>query len=72
MFLTRDDMDFSNVRQYNTTFGERVVFNLDDYSPINYPQPEYNFYPIQTENMSKNPEFEQTIYWGGTFDPLEE
>lgn len=72
MVLIRNELDFSNVRQYNNSFGRRYAYNLDTYSPINYPQPKYNFLPIQRENIEKNPNFEQTIYWEGTFDPLEE
>ena len=72
MLLIRDVLDFTNVRQYNNSFVRRYPYNLDDYSPINYPQPQYNFLPIQKENIEKNPNFEQTIYWEGTFDPLEE
>lgn len=72
MLLIRDDLDFGNVRQYNNSFVRRYPYNLDTYSSINYPQPQYNFYPIQRENIEKNPNFEQTNYWEGTFDPLEE
>lgn len=72
MVLVRSELDFDNVRQYNNSFVNRYPYNLDTYSPIAYPQPEYNFYPIQRENIEKNPNFEQTIYWEGSFDPLEE
>ena len=75
MLTERDQLDFTNplngLRTYNNRFRQ-YKFNIDLYSPINYPQPKYNFYPIEKENIEKNPNFKQTLYWGGTFDPLEE
>ncbi|MFO7658558.1 MAG: RagB/SusD family nutrient uptake outer membrane protein [Bacteroidales bacterium] len=72
MALIRDGLDFNNIRQYNNSFVRRYPYNLDTYSPINYPQPKYNFLPIQRDNIEKNPNFKQTIYWEGSFDPLAE
>jgi hypothetical protein len=72
MLLVRDDLDFSNIRQYNNSFLERFTYNLDYISPINYPQPKFNFLPIEKENVDKNPSIKRNIYWEGSFDPLEE
>lgn len=72
-FLTiRDGLDFSQAIVYNAYFLPGTVDTLDTQYAINFPQPKYNFYPFQNENTLKNPELEQSIYWGGTFDPFEE
>ena len=74
MYAERSELDFNDplggLRLYNNKF-KRYPFNIDNYSPINYLQPKYNFFPIEKDNILKNPNFEQTNYWGGTFDPLE-
>ncbi|MBN2609996.1 MAG: RagB/SusD family nutrient uptake outer membrane protein [Bacteroidales bacterium] len=72
-FLTiRDGVDFSLAPVYNAYFKQGVEDSLDTQYAINFPQPKYNFYPFANENMLKNPELEQNIFWGGTFDPYEE
>ena len=72
-FMTiRDGLDFSQPIVYNAYFLPGTVDTLDTQYAINFPQPKYNFYPFQDENVLKNPELEQNIYWGGTFDPFEE
>ncbi|MBN2215288.1 MAG: RagB/SusD family nutrient uptake outer membrane protein [Bacteroidales bacterium] len=72
-FMTiRDGLDFSQAIVYNAYFLPGKVDTLDTQYAINFPQPKYNFYPFQDENTLKNPELEQNIYWGGTFDPYEE
>jgi hypothetical protein len=68
----RDGLDFSQAIVYNAYFLPGTVDTLDTQYAINFPQPKYNFYPFQDENVLKNPELEQSIYWGGTFDPFEE
>jgi starch-binding outer membrane protein, SusD/RagB family len=72
-FLTiRDGLDFSQAIVYNTYFQSGYQDTLDTQYPINYLQPKYNFFAIPQTNIDKNPNLEQTNYWGGTFDPLAE
>jgi hypothetical protein len=72
-FLTiRDGLDFSQAIVYNAYFLPGKIDTLDTQYAINFPQPKYNFYPLMNENTLKNPELEQNIFWGGTFDPFEE
>ena len=68
----RDQYDYSQGIIYNAYFRSGYEVDLDTESPINYLQPQYNFYAIPQTNIDKNTNLEQTIYWGGTFDPLEE
>ena len=64
--------DFSKPLYYKQTFNVNYADTLDTEFAINFLQPEYNFYPLPSEDVSKNPNLEQNIYWGGKFDPFEE
>jgi hypothetical protein len=73
--LAREDKtlwDLSKSNVYRVVFNVNYADTLDTESPINFLQPKYNFYPIPVENTDKNPNLEQSIYWGGSFDPLKE
>jgi starch-binding outer membrane protein, SusD/RagB family len=72
MLNIRDGLDFNLAIVYNTYLKSGRRDTLDTQSPINYLQPKYNFYAIPQTNLDKNPNLEQTNYWGGTFDPLAE
>jgi hypothetical protein len=72
MLSIRDGIDLSSTFNYNTYFKHGYRDTLDTQYPINFPQPMYNFYAIPQTNIDKNPNLEQTSYWGGTFDPLAE
>jgi starch-binding outer membrane protein, SusD/RagB family len=72
MVTVREGLDLGIPIVYNTYFLPGYSIILDTQYPINYPQPQYNFYAIPQTNLDKNPLLEQTNYWGGTFDPLEE
>ncbi len=64
--------DLSKPNVYKVVFSENYADILDTESPIKFLQPQYNFYPIPSENTEKNPNLEQTIYWGGSYDPFNE
>lgn len=68
----RDDYDYSIPIIYNAYFKAGYEEMLDTQYPINYPQPQYNFYAIPQTNIDKNPVLEQTNFWGGAYDPLAE
>ncbi len=68
----RDQYDYSVPIVYNAYFKPGYAEERDTESPINYPQPKYNFFAIPQTNIDKNPLLEQTIFWGGTFDPYKE
>lgn len=68
----RDQYDYSTAIVYNAYFKSGYEDTLDTESPIDYPQPQYSFYAIPQTNLDKNSNLEQTIYWGGTFNPLDE
>ncbi len=77
MASIRDGLDFTQPGLpgqfvYNTYFKSGYRDTLDTQYPISYPQPLYNFFAIPQTNIDKNPNLEQTNYWGGTFDPLAE
>jgi hypothetical protein len=68
--LERDIREFDKPAGYNKYFKPGYEENLDTESPFNYPQPKYNFFGLPQTNIDKNPLLEQTLYWGGTFDPF--
>lgn len=70
--LVRDQYDYSIPIVYNAYFRPGYEEDRDTESPINYPQPKYNFFPIPQTNLDKNPLLKQNIFWGGTFDPYKE
>lgn len=62
-----------NANNYTDYFqAPDTLWVLDTQYPINYPQPQYNFYAIPETNLQKNPNLQQTTFWGGSFDPLSE
>lgn len=65
----RDIMDVET--EYHLYFITEYDWNRDE-MPINFRQPEYNFYYLPQSDLDENPFLIQTIHWGnGTFDPLE-
>lgn len=54
------------------TYFEIQQVDLDVESEINFPQPLYNFFGIPQSPLDRSPALEQTIGWGGNFDPLKD
>lgn len=72
--LAREDptiWDLTKNNVYRGAFNVNYADTLDTESTLNFKQPEYNFYPFYSEDVSKNPNLEENIYWGGTFNPYE-
>jgi len=63
---------FNTALYYKQTFNVNYADTLDTEYAISFLQPDYNFYPLPLDDISKNPNLEQTIYWGGNFDPFDE
>jgi hypothetical protein len=66
------DFDLSDIWVFHNYFKDGYKKALDEQYTINFPQPKYNFYPIQQTNLDKNVNLAQSAAWGGTFDPLAE
>jgi hypothetical protein len=63
------DFDTDYTKYFTTTFNVEI-----DQRDINFLQPKYNFYFMPKSELEKNPNLQQTIYWGevNPFDPLAE
>ena len=69
-FLTvRDTINLD--KDYDKYFTAELWVK-DEANTINFPQPLYNFFAIPPDMLDRSPAVEQTLLWGGAFDPLAE
>ncbi len=59
------DLDFAY-----TNYFELVESNLDTKYQINW-KPEYYFFGMPASTIANNPNLQQTLNWGGSFNPLQ-